>query len=180
MEEKKEEPDLLATLKAGAERLTKPQRKELLDFVAALGLGDAGSTRDLDMWAAAAWSAFTDAVGTGGAGMAGPLALKGLLSARSAWAPVEAFAARVGVAELTVAERKSAYTLLARLLVERAQGVARSVHAPLTGKMIANNTGDLAAIFDSSFPGYASAGLGRFLFKRLVQEGLREEPDEEA
>src|SRR5205823_3450054 len=162
-----ERQDLLDYVKELAERLTKSERKELLDHVASLQLGDVGAGRDLDAWVQSAWTALVDAIGTGGAGMPGPLAIRGVLAARSAWAPV-------GFAELTVAQRASAYALLARLLVERCQGVARAVGAPLTAKMVANSTGDLAAVFEAAFPGYLRGGTAKHVFRMLVTRGLAE------
>jgi hypothetical protein len=150
-------------------KCTKPELKELYDHLAFLVMEhDAGQSRDLDMWAAEVYAAMADAIGTAGAGMPGPLAVKSVLRGRTAWGPVYDFAAAVGVLDMKVAERKSCFRFLARLLVARCREVAQHVHAPLTAKMVANNCGDIAAIFDVNFPGYAASGVAGFLFKRLA------------
>lgn len=154
-----------------ASKLSAADQKKLLDFLSLklLESGESGQTRDVDMWALAVYEATVAAIGTNGGGMAGPLALKRLLAARSSWGPIETFAAYVGLPKLQVAERQGAYRLLANMLVDRAQGVARAVRAPLTGKLVANNTADIAAIFDASFPGYLAGGLALVVFRRAAQ-----------
>lgn len=150
-------------------KFTKPELKELYDHLAFLVMeGDVGQSRDLDMWAAEVYSAMVAAIGTGGAGMPGPLAVKRVLAARTAWGPVHDFADAVGIADMKVAERQSCFRFLAHMLVARCREVAQHVHAPLTAKMVANNCGDIAATFDANFPGYAASGVAGFLFKRLA------------
>lgn len=156
-----------------ADKLTASDLKKLYDHVAlklASGATD-GDTRTVDMWATAAYEALVDAIGTGGAGMAGPLAVKRLLSPRSSWAPVEEFLAALGVTGAKPAVRLSVLRLLAKLLVEHCAGVAQHVRAPLSAKLVANNTGNLAAIFDNAFPGYVASGLAPMLIERLARGG---------
>lgn len=100
--------------------------------------------------------------------MAGPLPLKRMLAARASWAPVEGFARAAGFHKMRVPERLAAYRLLATILVERCQQVARAVRAPLSGKLVANSTGELGAMFDAAFPGYMRAGIAGIIFKRHI------------
>jgi hypothetical protein len=172
-EEKKPSLDHVKTL---ADQLTVAERKELLAYLASLQLDETGRGRDVDMWSQSIYDALTATIGTGGGGVVGPLAVKRLVAARSSWAYVETFMAATKLDELTVAERQSVYTMLARLLVDRAAAVAKHAHVPLTPKLVANNTGDLAAIFDEAFPGYAAAGLARFVAKRLTGPREPQEP----
>lgn len=166
----------LQEAKALVLELSPADKKQLLDFTALqlLGEHESGQTRDLDQWALAVYEAIVATIGTQGGGMAGPLPIKRLLAARASWAPVESFARVAGFNKMKVPERLAAYRLLAQLLVQRSQEVARAVRAPLTAKMVANNTGDLAAIFDAHFPGYMRSGLAAMLFRRATT--ARNEP----
>lgn len=150
-------------------RLSATDRKALYDHLALLQLGEDESTRDTDMWATAVYDAIVAAIGTGGAGMAGPLAAKRLLGARFSWAPVARFATALGLDRLTVAERLAVFRLIAGLLVERCKGIARHARIPLNAKLVANNTGDLAEVFNDAFPGYVESGLVPLLVRRLVR-----------
>jgi hypothetical protein len=76
-------------------------------------------------------------------------------------------AARLNV--LTVSERNAAYNVLAALLVDHAQNVARYVRVPLTAKFVCNFTREIAAIFDAAFPGYVRAGMAAIVVGRVEQ-----------
>lgn len=158
-----------------ADELSAVELKQAYEALALKLLETSGSERDVEMWAHSVYHAIVDALGGSGGGVAGPLALKRLLAARSSWAHVEAFMRDAGLADLKVAERQACYHLLAKLVVERAQAVARRAGIPLAGKLVANQTQDLAAIFDAAFPGYVGGGLAKFVCLRMISGEGRSE-----
>lgn len=157
----------LDEVKALAQQLNEVEMGQLLDFLAAQRLQLAAG-RDVEAWAQAVYDALVRTLGHGGLGLPGPIPLRRLLATHSAWTPVEAWMEAHELDNLKVAERRSVYFLLARLLVERAQEIAQYGDLPLTPKLVANSTRDIAAIFDRAFPGYSSAGLVHIVVRRLV------------
>lgn len=172
-EKEKESANLRQALALVDQGLTESELKALYDHLAlrlqALATTGSEGNRDLDTWSTAVYAALTEANGGGGAGMPGPLVVKRLVGVRSCWAPVSEFAAQCEYKGITVAERASLFTLLAKLLVERSQQVARHAGIPLTVKLVANNSADIAAIVNGAFPGYGASGLLPFMVKQLVR-----------
>lgn len=163
------EPTSLGDVVAAAKNLSPIERRELLAELALDNqLASKGAGRDLEMWSGAVSEALEDAIGRSGVSAAGPLVVRRLLSAPSAWSPVEEFMVRSKMQELTVSERNSVYLLLARLLVARCREIGRHTSAPLTPKFVAGQAPTIGAVFDAAFPGYAQAGLARFVAKRLT------------
>lgn len=154
------------------EALTPTERKQLLARLS-LAAQDQNTRqlRDLDMWATAVWEGLLAANGMGEGAGQGPLLVKRAL-AGSAWGPVEGFMEDSGFMDLKVVERQSLYRMLAKLVIEKAQYISRKSGAPLSAKLVANTSSNIASIFDQHFPGYLASGLGRFVAKAL----LRQEP----
>lgn len=142
-----------------ADELSLADKKALYEHLALDLMASGSEGRDVEMWTQAVYNALAAAIGTQGGGLAGPLAIKRLVAARSAWAPVEGFMRDAGLDELQVAHRQACYVLLAKLLVARAREVARHAGIPLSAKLVASNAGDIAAIVDRSFPSYVASGL---------------------
>lgn len=136
-----------------------------------LATSGTADTRNLELWSTAAYDALVRANGGTPAGMPGPLVVRRLLAVRSSWQYIEDFLGVLGADEMTVATRLSLLRLLADLLVKRCQGIARHAHIPLNAKLVANNCGDISAVFEDAFPGYRGAGLVPLLVKRLVAGG---------
>lgn len=151
--------------------LTQADRKQALDHLASLQATEVGG-RDVEMWAHAIHGALVQALGASGDGVPGPLVIRRAVGAREAWRPVEAFMSAARLDGLMVAERQAVYHFLAAMLVRRAQEVARYADLPLGLKLVVNNAGDLAAIFDRQFPGYVQNGFVRMLVGRLVRGEL--------
>lgn len=157
--EREEDQDLLAHLIAESSRLDLADVKRLYEHLALELMAPPSDSRDVDMWAHAVYQALARALGTQGGGLPGPLAIKRLLSARSAWAPVDGFMRDAKLADLMVAQRQAIYVLLASLLVDLAIEVARHAHIPVSAKLVANNAVNLAALVERSFPGYVRSGM---------------------
>jgi hypothetical protein len=67
--------------------------------------------------------------------------------------------------DLPVLERQQAYNLVAELLVQYAKVAARRSGAPMSPKLVANCSQNVAGVFDSAFPGYAASGLARMVVR---------------
>lgn len=145
-----------------ADQLKPKDRKELLDRLAlqhGLEVAPTASDRDLNMWSEAVHCALEESLGGEmGAGV-GVLAIRRLVGARSAWAPVSEFMRTSKLSDLTVMERQSCYGMLAKLLVDHARYVARQSGAPLGPKLVSSCAGSIRGIVDRAFPGYLAAGL---------------------
>ena len=145
-----------------ADQLKPKDRKELLDRLAlqhGLEVAPTASDRDLNMWSEAVHCALEESLGGEmGAGV-GVLAIRRLVGARSAWAPVSEFMRTSKLSDLTVMERQSCYGMLAKLLVDHARYVARQSGAPLGPKLVSPCAGSIRGIVDRAFPGYLAAGL---------------------
>jgi hypothetical protein len=126
-------------------------------------IGEADAGRDLDMWAEAVHRELTRRLGSLDGGIVGPMVVRKLVAAGASWKPVEQFMAASKLSELTVTERQRAYYMLAELLVRHALTVARRSGAPMSAKLVANCTNNLAGVFEESFPGYLEAGLARMV-----------------
>lgn len=162
----------LADLLKLADQLPDQDRKELLDRLAlqhGLESAPSASDRDLNMWAEAIHNALERTLGAGQGDGVGPLVIRRLVGARSAWAPVAEFMKTSKLADLTVIERQSVYGMLAGLLVDHARYVARSSGAPLGPKLVSSCAGSIRGIFDRSFPGYLAAGLAPIVARQLTR-----------
>lgn len=150
--------------------LPQQQRKLFLDQAAAAQLLDSANTeaaRDVQMWSAAVYDALCAAVGGPGAINLGPLSVKKVLGAATAFAPVASFMAVGGMDKLPVVDRQAVYVLLADLLVKHAKGIARHTGTPLALKLVANCTNNIAGVFDNAFPGYLQAGLAPLVARQM-------------
>lgn len=163
------ENDELNNLLAAAAKLSTEQKKILLDRLA-LDLQEASgaASRDQDMWAAGVLRALDKAMPGHGYGL---LLVRKNLAAHGHWAPVKGFVEASGVQKRSVAERQAFYMLLGDLLVTDAQRTAGRNRIPLSLKYVAACAVNLAAVFDSQFPGYLSAGLVGVLIKKASPAG---------
>ncbi len=145
--------------------LPEGERKKILDSLLLENqlTVEAKADRDLDMWAEAVHRELTRRLGSLDGGLVGPGVVRKLLSAGGSWKPVEQFMAASKLCELKVVERQRAYYMLAELLVRHALVVARRSGAPMSAKLVSNCTGNLAGVFEESFPGYLEAGLARMV-----------------
>ena len=71
--------------------------------------------------------------------------------------------------KLAVPERQSVYNLLADLVVRHAHGISMRSAAPLSPKLVANCSNNVASIFDKAFPGYVRAGLAHIVARQLTR-----------
>ena len=156
-----------------AKRLSSRERRELLDLLALDNQISRASSRsrDLDMWAEAVLTALEDAIGSGNEQNYGLVLVKRTVGSSSNWRPVESFMRSSRLQELPSQERLSVYYMLARLLVDHARGISKRSGAPLSLKMIGNCSGEIAGVFDSSFPGYLASGLAPVVAKQLLAGG---------
>lgn len=164
-----EEDDVVENLMASASRMTAEQRRDLLARLSLAESGMAGRERDQDMWAGAVHAALLDVAGAGDGAVLGPMAVKRLVAAPKAFAPVAAFMAATKLDRLTVQERQSFYGLLARLLVGHASEVSARSGAPMSARLVTQCGANVAAVFNQSFPGYAAAGLAHVVARRLTR-----------
>lgn len=161
-----EELNQVEELQKAARTLTAEQRKQLLDLLAfdvtqqTTSLAD----RELVMWS----GCVADAMQRVTTVSYGPQLVRRALASRPAWMPVQELMKASKLAENSVNERQSIYTLLAGILVEHANYVAKKSGAPLSAKLVANCAPQLAALFDQQFPGYLAAGLVPVVVKRLT------------
>ncbi|MGL4650229.1 MAG: hypothetical protein ACRC1H_12545 [Caldilineaceae bacterium] len=156
---------------ASAQALTEDQRRELIAQLS-LDLHSKGTPkdRDIEMWATAVHEALQDALGGALGAQVGVLAVKKVVGAASAWAPVEEFMRRSKLQESQSRERLSLYRLLADLMVNYARKIARHTGAPLSLKLVANCSPHLAGLFDAAFPGYLASGLAHVVAARLTHK----------
>jgi hypothetical protein len=173
-DEKEQDADVLL---AAVLRLPKSERKELLARLSLAESAKPGESRDVDMWIGAVYSALLDAVGADRGVGGGPLALKRVLGASSAWGPVLGLMESSGLMTLTVVRRQAVYNLFAGLLVDHARSTARRAGFPLSARFAATCAQNLPAIVDSAFPGYLRAGILPLVADRLTNR--REEEDHE-
>lgn len=152
-----------------AAQLSAADRKELLARLALEVQTRSTDSRDLTMWADAVYQRLHEAIGTSEGTGVGPLPVRRLLAAVANWAPVEKFMQDSRLQSLTVPKRLAVYHMLAGLLVDDAQRVARLAGAPLTVKFVAGRSAHIAAVFDTAFPGYLAAGLAHVVAAQLVQ-----------
>lgn len=168
-----EKKNVVDTLLADAERLSKAERKELLARLSLAVASDSArrtDDRDLTMWAEAVYRAMDDAqAGSDGAGQ-GPLVLKRLLAAVQNWEPLAELLERSKLSSATVTQRQALYHMLAQTLVEHAKRVCSRMGIPLSAKVVANNAANITAIFESAFPGYLSSGLALVVAQRMQRE----------
>lgn len=168
-ENKKPEKRSLDEILAGVGELSKSDRKELLARLALAEQAPAQQSRDLDMWGEAVYSALVAAIGAGDGTGLGPLPLKRLLGASNSWEPVLGLMKSSGMLEFQVVKRQAIYNMLAELLIDDAQKLARAVGAPMSAKFVANRAAQLSAIVDAAYPGYLRAGLMPMVADRLAQ-----------
>jgi hypothetical protein len=98
----------------------------------------------------------------------GIMLVKRSLAISSSWGPVAEFMSAAGFDRLEVSKRQSVYYMLADLLVKYASSLSRKLKVPLTPKLVANCAQQIAAVFDTAFPGYVAAGLAPLVAARLT------------
>lgn len=153
-----------------AKSLSAADRRKLLDHLALVSKeAEDASPRDVEMWVVAVYEELVRVLGVGDGASVGPVIVKRALSPRAAWAPVQGFMANKAFEGLQAIERQSIYRLLATLLVRHARSVSSRSGAPLSPKLVANCTGNVAGLFDQAFPGYLRAGLGRVIVRQLIK-----------
>lgn len=161
----------LNNVMAQASALSKEQRAELLAQLSLEVNKQSGhQARDVEMWATAVHEALQEALGGALGSVVGPLAVRRIVGTHKAFEPVAEFMAKSRLSENQVRERLSIYRLLADLLVAHARKAARYHGAPLSLKLVANSTANVAGLFDAAFPGYLAAGLAPVVARRLTQK----------
>lgn len=139
-------------------KLNDVQKKELLALLAldATEQVSGSDDRDVRMWSEAVADELADVTHTS----VGPLLVRKVLAPKASWAVVHELVTAAGRATpLTVQERQSMYCLLAGVLVNHANYVAKSSGAPLSAKLVGNCVVNLPGLLDDAFPGYLHAGL---------------------
>ena len=153
-----------------ASNLSAEQRRDLVAQLSLdLQINGADQSRDIDMWATAIHEALQDALGGSLGSVVGPLAVKRIVGSRSAFEPLAEFMQHSRLGEAQVRERLSLYRLLADLVVAYAKKIAKHTGAPLSLKLVANCSRNVAGLFDSAFPGYLAAGLAHVVARRFSQ-----------
>lgn len=163
------EKTVVEQLLEAADKLPPAARKQLLDHLALKSTTEQHDPRDVDMWSGAVYEALQRALGASGGSLGGPMTVKRAVGATSSFGFIRDFVADAGLADAAVMEKQAFYKLLARLLVNHAADVARHVGAPLSVKFVANNSVNVAAVFERSFPGYLRSGLARVMLGALTR-----------
>jgi hypothetical protein len=170
----------LETLLQEASKLSAKDKAELL---ARLSLQaseqDARHSRDQDMWSQALYDALVKENGGSGRGLPGPALVKRAVAVGAPWTAVAGFMEASGYDKLKVPERLAMYEMLAKLLMEHALEVSDRTGAPLTPKLLANCSSNIAAVFNAAFPGYLRAGLGLIVARQLTSRKFSEGYDED-
>lgn len=145
-------------------KLSPKDRKELLDqLLLEQQLTERKADRDVDMWAAAVHRELVRRIGASDGGVIGITIVRKLVGTAVSWGSVETFMRASKLAELAVVERQRVYFMLAELLVRHALVVARRGGFPLSAKLVAQCTSNLAGVFEDAFPGYLEAGLAKMV-----------------
>lgn len=153
-----------------ASSLTQQQQQLLLSsLVLRLQASKAKDTRDVDMWSQAVHMALQSTRTRTGDTVQGPLVIKRALSRSSAWTPVAAFMSSNGLDQLSVTQRQSMYLMLAKLVVSKAQYIARKGGAPMSANLVASVGMNMASIFDQAFPGYLENNLALLVAQQLTR-----------
>lgn len=160
-------PAVAVSMAAILDQLSLTEKQAVYDALAMELRNSSPADRELDMWASSLHEALVAALGTGGGGVPGPMVIRGYMKPTQQWTPIAGYMEACGFTKLKVGERLAIYRLLARSLVERCQEIARRARIPLGPKLVAQNVGDIAAIMDASFPGYAAAGALQIVALRL-------------
>lgn len=129
---------------------------------------NAAEDRELDIWCSRVLAALQRAMGAAEASGVGLYLVKRTVGTRSCWHPVRDFVA-AHCQDYSAIERGSVYALLADLLVQYCQRLARRHDMPLGLKLISQHSGNIAGIFDAAFPGYAQAGMTAFVLGRQTK-----------
>ena len=145
--------------------MTPTERLALAERLLAANLGAVEQGRDVDMWATAITEALAGAMKQKGIPAYGFMPVRKVVGAASTWAPVKAFAASAGFEGMAVAERQSAYQLLADLVVRNAVRIGRRSGIPMSLKFVGGLISQLASFFDHEFPGYLESGLASIPFR---------------
>lgn len=152
-------------------KLSVEERRALLDQLALQALEDEAprpDDRELNLWSVAVHSALNQALGDEARGDVGLIIVRRQVGARSAWRPVVEFMRSGKLDKLSLAERQSAYDLLAKMVVAHARSVARRSGAPLGPKLVGSCAASVRGLFDASFPGYLRSGLAPLVAKRAA------------
>lgn len=149
--------------------LSVDQKKALLDRLAlelqAEKTTKKDSNRDLDMWATGLLQAISKVVVGHSYGI---LLIKKTVGTTAHWTPVHNFMEQSRLATCSVTERQGVYNLLADLVVASAMKAATYAGAPLSLKVVANCTNNVASCFESAFPGYLASGLAKVVVKQMT------------
>lgn len=156
------EPEL-DDLLAAASSLSPEKRRELLARLS-LASQEQGEGREVEMWSEALY----EALAAVDPSSPGPAVIRRLVSPSSAWQPVAEFMRFAKFDALKVAERRSVYGMLAKLVVEDARRWSQWSGVPLGPKVCAQRGRDVASTFESAFPGYLRSGLAMVVARRLT------------
>lgn len=152
-----------------AKELSADDAKTLLAQLALANQTPSNSeARDVQMWSQAVYEGLVKAHGGSGAGVPGPLVVQRSVGSSSSWGPVFAFVKAAGFDRLKVVERQAVYHFLADLVIKHATWVSRERGAPLSARLVANCSVNVAALFDQNFPGYLKAGLAHMVARSLI------------
>lgn len=166
----KKEASTADELLALVEKLPAEDRRLLLDKLALKQSEEEApraSDRELNLWSAAVHDALNEALGSEDRGEVGLFVVRRQVGSRSAWIPIVDFMRSAKLADLTVAERQSIYSMLAKLLVDHASQVAQRSGAPLGPKLVSACAGSIRGVFERSFPGYLRAGLAPVVARQM-------------
>lgn len=167
-EEEKNQVSLSSVLDL-VDKLPASERKTLLARLALTSQTQENKqSRDQDLWAQAVYEALQRALGSGDGAAQGPAMIRRVLGASSAWAPVSDFMTSSRLQNLSVTERYSVYTLLARLVVDYAHKLANRIGAPLGAKLVGTCAVNVSSLFDNAFPGYVQSGLAHIVARQLA------------
>ena len=151
-----------------ASKLTEAENKTLLAKLSLAQQTQSTQTRDLDMWSVAVYEAILAAQRGSDGAVQGPMLVKRAVSSHSNWSAVRDFMVASKLLSLSVTERQSIYQLLAKLVVQSARFIARRSGAPLSAKLVASCSVNVASLFDNAFPGYVASGLALMVAQQLI------------
>lgn len=162
-------PGVVSEIKKLTATLNPSQRATLLAELSLQATqSDNGSIRDLDMWSQSVYAALVGANGGLAGGVPGPAVVKRSLASSGTWSIVRGFMSDSKLDLLKVTERQSVYDMLAQMVVKNAVYVSRKSGAPLSPKLVANCSTNVASLFEQSFPGYVRSGLAHIVARRLT------------
>lgn len=150
-----------------ADSLSTQDQQSLLDHLALQRKASRKVSTDTtrsDLWFGAVTEALDDVLRSGGLASPGLGILK--KNYGDSFVAVETFI-KSAAPTLTVTEKTAFYRILAKLLVEHADFVAKKSGIPLSAKLLFNCMGSLPGLVDNTFPGYTQAGLLPLVIKKM-------------